>query len=157
MPWYVIYTKSRAEFKTAETLSKNGFEVYCPSIIVERQWSDRKKRVKIPLFNSLVFINIAASSRETIFNFIRLVRYLFWLGKPAVVKDAEIETLKQWLENDQLDEVEISNISPGDKIIISSGTFKDKEAVVKEIGSNRMKLILPLLGFTINVKLNDLV
>jgi hypothetical protein len=46
MPWYVICTKSKAEFKTAEHLSKHGFEVHCSSIITERKWSNRKKKLK---------------------------------------------------------------------------------------------------------------
>ncbi len=155
MPWFVICTKSRAEFKTAEQLTKYGFDVYCPSITTERQWSDRKKRVKTPLFNSFVFINIAENSREKIFDFIGMVRYLFWMGKPAVVRDSEISVLKEWMDNDQVDDVRVSAISPGDKIIIANGAFKDKEATVQEIGNKRIKLILPLLGYTINVKTKD--
>jgi len=157
MSWYVICTKYKSEFKVAETLTNNGFEVYCPSIISERQWSDRKKRVKTPLFNSLVFINIAENSRDKIFDFINNSRYLFWINKPAVVRDSEIEILKKWMDNDQVDEARVSEISPGDKIIISNGNFKEQEAVVKEIGKQRIKLILPLLGFTVNIKINEIV
>ncbi|WP_026837158.1 UpxY family transcription antiterminator [Gillisia sp. JM1] len=156
MPWFVICTKFKSEFKVAETLENNGFEVYCPSITRERQWSDRKKRVKTPLFNSFVFINIAENSREKVFEFINNSRYLFWLRKPAVVRDSEIEVLKEWMSNDQVDEARVSAISAGDKIIIANGNFKEQEAVVKEIGKQRMKLILPLLGFTINVKIKEI-
>ncbi|WP_034919547.1 UpxY family transcription antiterminator [Gillisia sp. CAL575] len=157
MPWFVICTKFKSEFKVAETLENNGFEVYCPSITTERQWSDRKKRVKTPLFNSFVFINIAENSREKVFDFINNSRYLFWLRKPAIVRDSEIEVLKEWMSNDQVDEARVLQISAGDKIIIANGNFKEQEAVVKEIGKQRMKLILPLLGFTINVKIKEIV
>lgn len=156
MPWFVICTKFKSEFKVAETLTENGFEVYCPSIISERQWSDRKKKVKTPLFTSLVFINIAENSRDKVFDFINNSRYLFWVGKPAIVRDSEIEILKKWMDNDQVDEARVSEISPGDKIIISNGNFKDQEATVQEVGKKRMKLILPNLGYTINVKIKEI-
>ncbi len=155
MPWYVLCTKSRAEFKTAKVLEENGFEVYCPNITTVKQWSDRKKRVKTPLFTSFIFINIAPGSRDKVFDFINSSRYLFWLGKPAIVKESEIEVLKEWLDNDQVDDVRVTAISPGDKIIIANGAFKDKEATVQEVGNKRIKLILPLLGYTINAKIND--
>jgi transcriptional antiterminator RfaH len=54
-----------------------------------------QKKIKIPLFNSLVFIKINENSRDKIFDFIGLVRYLFWLGKPAIVLDSEIAVLKK--------------------------------------------------------------
>lgn len=155
MPWFVICTKFKSEFKNAKTLGDNGFEVYCPSVVSTKQWSDRKKRVKTPLFTSLIFINIAAGSRDSIFDYISSSRYLFWLGKPAVVKDTEIAVLREWMGNDQVDEVRVSAISPGDKLVIAQGSFKDQEATVQEIGKKRMKLILPLLGYTINVKIKD--
>jgi len=157
MPWFVICTKFKSEFKIAETLTENGFEVYCPSIVSTSQWSDRKKRVKTPLFNSFVFINIATGSRDKVFDFINNSRYLFWLKKPAIVRDSEIEILKKWMSNEQVDDARVSAISPGDKIIIANGNFKEQEAVVKEIGKQRMKLILPVLGFTINVKIKEIV
>ena len=156
MPWFVICTKFKSEFKNAKTLVDNGFEVYCPSVVSVKQWSDRKKRVKTPLFTSLIFINIAAGSRDSVFDYISSSRYLFWLGKPAVVRESEIAVLKAWMSNDQLDVERVSAISPGDNLTISKGSFKDKEATVQEIGKKRMKLILPLLGYTINVKIKDI-
>jgi hypothetical protein len=50
--WLVIYTKPRAEKKVNERLLEEGFETYLPLQKVIRQWSDRKKKVEVPLFNS---------------------------------------------------------------------------------------------------------
>ena len=62
--WLVLYTKPRNEKKVAERLTKNGFEVYCPLIKTLRQWSDRKKKVEIPMFSSYVFIHIDEKNRQ---------------------------------------------------------------------------------------------
>lgn len=120
-----------------------------------RQWSDRKKKVKVPLFTSYVFLNIKERDRYKAFDVPGVVKYLYWLGKPAVVKDAEINTIQQWLLEDRLEEVSVSHLSPGDRVIINSGAFKDQEAIVKEAGSRRIKLVLLSLGCTVNARTKD--
>ena len=80
MPWYVIYTKPRNEKKVAERLQQIGITVYCPMITMIKQWSDRKKKVQIPLLNSYVFVCLEDKEREKVFQVSGVVRYLFWLG-----------------------------------------------------------------------------
>jgi transcription antitermination factor NusG len=91
MNWYVVYTKPKWEKKVAEQLKK-GIACYCPLVTQVRQWSDRKKKVEVPLFNSYVLV---ARSTKIWFSIGRVVRYLFWLGKPAIVRDEEIDTIKK--------------------------------------------------------------
>ena len=57
MNWYVLYTKPKWEKKVAEQLQAMGIDCYCPLVMKERQWSDRKKKVEMPLFNSYVFVH----------------------------------------------------------------------------------------------------
>jgi len=54
--WFVFYTKSRQEKKVNELLLKRGFEPFLPMQAIVRQWSDRKKKVVVPLFNSDIFV-----------------------------------------------------------------------------------------------------
>ena len=53
--WFVLCTKPRNELKVTERLTRIGVEVYTPTKIEVRQWSDRKKKVTIPLLPSMVF------------------------------------------------------------------------------------------------------
>lgn len=155
MSWYVLYVKSRYEIKVATTLENRGIETYCPVIKELRQWSDRKKIVTKPLFNSYVFVRIKEVHREQIFEVPGVVRYLYWLGKPALVHDKEIETIKKWLEEDQTEKIEITGLSRGDQMTIKSGIFKDREAKVIEISKNKMRLILTGLSCTVTVQLKE--
>jgi sugar phosphate isomerase/epimerase len=41
------------------------------------------------------------------FSISRVVRYLFWLGKPAIVRDEEIDTIKKWLDPAQANDVSL--------------------------------------------------
>ena len=98
MPWFAIYTRPKNEKKVVAGLEKIGIEVYCPMVKQVKQWSDRKKKVEVPLINSYVFVNIEESDRNVVFEIPGVVRYLFWLGKPAVIQEQEIEVLRASLK-----------------------------------------------------------
>lgn len=156
MGWYVLYTKPKSEKMVAESLKDAHFEVYCPTIKEVRQWSDRKKKVEVPLFTSYVFIRLRESDRAKVFEFPGVLRYLYWLGKPAIARDEEIEIIKDWLNNDDYEDFKIGNISMGDCVKIKSGPLKDREGIIQEIGAKRLRLVLRNLGITINVRIKDL-
>ena len=150
MPWYVIYTQPRNEKKVTERLLKAGITAYCPLVTQVRQWSDRKKKVQIPLINSYVFVHIAEKERENVFQVSGVVRYLFWLGKPAVVREDEIEALRESLK-ETMASVEVAGIKIGDAISIPSGPFHGKEGIVKQVKKNSFQLILKELGVLITL------
>jgi transcription antitermination factor NusG len=153
MNWYVVYTKPKWERKVAEQLNKLGIECYCPVITQVRQWSDRKKKVEVPLFNSYVFVHLEEKDRNLVFQSAGAVRYLFWLRKAAIVKDEEINTIKSWLETPDEYEVTVDTIAVGDKVTLDSGPFKSQEAVVQEVNKNNYILVLESLGCVLKMKL----
>jgi transcriptional antiterminator RfaH len=148
MPWYALYTQSRQEKKVTARLGKLGIEVYCPLIIQERQWSDRKKKVEVPLLPSYVFVKMESQKREMVFQVSGVVRYLYWLGQPAIVKDSEIEVLQNWLQ-DKIVSFEIVGIQPGSVYEIPSGPFIGQKGVVDKVDKSQITLILEQLGVKI--------
>ncbi len=152
MNWYVVYTKPKWEKKVAEKLIQLGIDCYCPLIIQLKQWSDRKKKVEVPLFNSYVFVHLNEAERNSVFQVAGVVRYLFWLGKPAVVKDQEIEIIKTSLKDPNISEVSVSPIQVGDKITLESGAFANQRAIVQEVSSNYYILVLETLGCVLKIK-----
>ena len=127
--WYVLYTKARHEKKVAQRLLEAGYKVYCPLHKVQRQWSDRKKVVEEPLFKSLVFIQIEDHRRDEVFVFPGVVRYLFWLGRPAQVRQAEIDIIQKWLGEYKHEDIDISDIQSGTHVRIISGRLSGEEAL----------------------------
>jgi transcriptional antiterminator RfaH len=150
MTWYVIYTKPRNEKKVADRLKLLGIEVYCPMITIIKQWSDRKKKVQMPLLNSYVFVNLNEKDRELVFQVSGVVRYLFWLGKPAIVREEEITALQEGLK-ETITSFEVSSIKIGDMLPIPTGPFQGKEGVIKQINKNSLQLILKELGVLITL------
>jgi transcription antitermination factor NusG len=151
MNWYVLYTKPRTEKKTAEALERLGVECYCPTTIQVRQWSDRKKKVEAPLFTSHVFVRLEEKDRNSVFRVSHVVRYLFWLGKPAVVRNSEIEAIKNWLGEENAT-VEVIPYKPGDRLTVSEGPFKNQTGIVQDANKKEVTVILESLGCMVRMK-----
>lgn len=151
MNWYVVYTKPKWEKKVAEQLINLGVECYCPLITKVQQWSDRKKKVEVPLFNSYVFVQLQEKDRNLVFQSVGVVRYLFWLGKPAIVRDEEIATIKKWLSTPDQCDVSVAAFQIGDKITVESGPFISQEGIVQEITNSHYVLVLESLGCTLRM------
>jgi len=151
MPWYVLYTKPRNEKKVADSLRQIGFTVYCPLVEIVKQWSDRKKKVQVPLLPSYIFINIDEDKRDQVFRITGVVRYLFWLGKPAIIREEEILLMQNWLQK-TVTSFEVTGIEPGSRFEIPSGPFVGKQGIVTKVEKNHLILVLEQLGIKIILK-----
>lgn len=144
--WMAIYTKPRSEKKVAERLEKADIEVYCPLQTTLKQWSDRKKKVKIPIFPSYVFVKVDEKGREKVLQDFGVLNFVFWQGKPAVIKEEEIEVIKEHLEESQ-SETEII----GDEITITQGVLSGTKGKIKEIQGNKIILTIESIGITVTI------
>ncbi len=154
MAWFVIYTKSNSEKKVAEKLSEKGIEVYCPLIQKERKWSDRTRIIEVPLFRSYCFVNLEEKERHLVFEVHGVVRYLYWLKKPAIVKQEEIDVIKNLLNNFDHDALELVDININDLILINSGPFTGIEAKVTEKQGMKITVIIESLKMKISINRN---
>lgn len=57
--WFALYTMPRTEKKVHARLASKGVDVYLPLVTTVRQWSDRKKKVQVPLIPSIVFVRVS--------------------------------------------------------------------------------------------------
>jgi len=150
MKWFVLYTKPNFEIKVAEAINDLGINAYCPVYTQIKQYSDRKKKIQKPLLSSYVLVQLLEEDRKKVFVIRGAVRYIFWLGKPAEVREEEIELLKSNLKGDY-DDVLISKLSKGKEYTIPFGTFKGQSGRVSDISKNKLKLELPSLGLFVTL------
>ena len=97
--WFVLFTKPRNELKVTERLRSIGIEGYAPCKIEVRQWSDRKKKVLVPLLPSMILVSLQDRQVDQVFEVPGVVRYLFEHGKRAKVSNEEVLAMKSYLEN----------------------------------------------------------
>ena len=146
--WHVVYTKSRCEKKVASILSKNNIENYCPLNCETRQWADRKKIIYQPLFSSYVFVKISSNLLYTVKEVSAdIVNFVYWLGKPAIVRDKEIENIMEFLTSYMNVKLEKQQVRINDKVKVLNGPLINREGVIIAVEHNKVKLSLPSLGY----------
>ncbi|TCC92247.1 UpxY family transcription antiterminator [Pedobacter frigiditerrae] len=148
--WYPIYTRSRAEKKTAEALTKRNITSYLPLKKVLKQWSDRKKVIEEPLLKSYLFIHISSKEYNEVLMTYGVTRFIYFSGKIASIPDKQLEDLRLLLANGTDLELIDYNISPGEKVLIKAGPFK---GIIAELVSlkNKKSIVLRLenIGYSI--------
>ena len=149
--WFVIYTKPHQELKVSEKLSAIGITNYCPTITLLKQYSDRKKKVKKPLLSSYVMVYLIESERNQVFSLAGVVRYLFYLGKPAIVSSYEISMMQDHL-NGLYNDIKVTTLLVGQTFKIQEGPFSGIFGKVVETGNTKVKLQLASLGVCITLK-----
>lgn len=150
--WFAVYTRPKWERKVAQNLTTKKVESYCPLNIVEKQWSDRKKVVQEPLFTSFVFVYASDSEHTLIKQADGVVNFVYWLGKPAEIKEDEIKMIKQFLNEYKNVTIEKIKVNVQDMVRITGGPFSGFEGNVVELKSRTVKVTLPSLGYQLQAE-----
>ncbi|MBS1620178.1 MAG: UpxY family transcription antiterminator [Bacteroidetes bacterium] len=145
--WYAVYTRPRWEKKVAEVLTHKKIECYCPINKVIRQWSDRRKIVHEPLFTSYVFVRVPETEFCRLKQIHGIINLVHWLGKPAVIRDVEIDIIKRFLNEHVNIKLEKTPINVNDKVKILGGPLMEMEGQVLSIKNKTIKVALPSLGY----------
>ena len=154
MPWFVLKTKPNSEKKVSAQLQELHMEAYCPLKTEMRQWSDRKKKVKVPLLPSMILVNCAETERNQVFSVPNVKGYLFWLGKPAIVTEKEVTALRSF-EIEEYRRCELVSMEPGKKIDLSSMGLKHQKGVVKYVSGDQCWVVLDNLGYVVKLQLES--
>ncbi|WP_448634286.1 UpxY family transcription antiterminator [Pedobacter panaciterrae] len=137
--WYIVYTFPNLEKKIYNELTKKKIKAYLPLQNVIRQWSDRKKEIKVPMFPNYVFINSTERERFKLLKIGGVLKFITFEGKPAMVSEDEISNIMKF--ETMVFEIE-SNLVSGDEVIIVDGPFTDLQ------GKLFLKGVRSVLAFT---------
>ena len=146
----MVYTIPRWEKKVALLLLAKGIDHYCPLNKVTKQWSDRRKIVIEPLFKGYVFVRVKELEKWEIKNVEGILNYVYWQGKPAVVKDKEIDTIKKFLQ--EFTDVQVINpqLAVNNKVLIRQGVLMNYQGIVVEVSGSRAKVKINSMGLELS-------
>ena len=147
LKWYAVYTRPRWEKKVNALLLEKQIESYCPLNKVRRKWSDRIKIIEEPLFKSYVFVKITDEDRSKVRTTNGVVNFVYWNGKPAIIKEKEIQTIKRFLDEYENVEVVKMDFEPEDRVRVISGPMMDQEGKIIEVKNKTVKLCIDSLGY----------
>lgn len=147
--WLAVYTRPRWEKKVIKLLNHKNIENYCPLNKVVRKWADRKKIIYEPLISSYVFVHASESEYVGIKEVDGILNLVHWLGKPAIIKNSEIESLRKFLDNYSSVSLEKIEVNVHDEVKIIHGPLIYREGKVVEVQYNYVKITLPSLGYSL--------
>jgi len=151
--WYIVYTIPKGEKKADLKLKQMGFTSFLPLHTIIRQWSDRKKKLEVPLFPNYIFVHTTLNKRFDVLQVRELMRFVAFGGEFATVPDSIIDSLKRILDTD----LEISNerfYQQGMKVKILHGHLSGMEGVLlRKNGKDRLVLQIDALKQAISVEI----
>jgi transcription antitermination factor NusG len=146
--WLAVYTRPRWEKKVNQLLLEKGLESYCPLNKVRRKWSDRVKLVEEPLFKSYVFVKVSDEDRSAVRMTSGAINFVYWQGKPAVIKEKEILAIKRFLdEYENVEARSAADIKVNQRVRITNGSLMDQEGKVIDIRHKTARVAIDSLGY----------
>jgi transcription antitermination factor NusG len=154
--WFVIYTRPNHEKVLAQEIGQiKSCESYLPVKSILRKWSDRVKKIEVPLFANYVFVKSTNESRGLMFNVPGMIRFVSFEGKPVTISDGEIERIKLIETNAKSIENESYHCA-GKDVTISRGAFAGMTGkVIKKMNESRFVIRVPMLQQAVSVQIAE--
>ena len=156
LKWYV-FTSSKYKIyqKLSVSLQELELEFFIPLQKQIRQWSDRKKKIDVPIFHPYFFVLCDKAKILEIINNHNYLRFLSFDKKPQFISLDEIDRIKRICNFQKNLKVELvsQEVDIGMTVIIKEGHFKGLEGVVTQISKTKQKIILHLPSLKLNAKI----
>lgn len=128
---------------------------YLPLQEITRTWGDRKVEISIPLFPNYIFVYSSHSERYEALDAKGMIKFVSFNGKPAIIKDDQIEAIKKMLSG----EVEVltnTSITPGSRVKIMAGPLSGVVGTIeRRNGRSRLIVRIECLNRAVSVKLSE--
>lgn len=147
--WLAVYSKPRWEKKINQLLQEKGLESYCPLNKVRRKWSDRVKVVEEPLFKSYVFVKVSDNDRVNVRMTPGVINFVYWEGKPAVIREKEINAIRRFLNEYENVEVKPINFRVDQRVKVTNGPLMDHEGQILSVHRKTVKIAIDSLGYVL--------
>jgi len=152
--WYAVYTVVRHEKAINEVCCKHSIETFLPLRETVNQWSDRKKRVRVPLFPGYLFVNILPQERWSVLSMPGVVRILGVNGTPVPVPEEQIDAIRRLLDSG-LKYDPYSYLTEGREVVVIRGPLEGvRGKILKRRGNYRLVLSVDLILRSVSVEID---
>ena len=103
-----------------------------------------------PLFKGYVFVQVDEDKKWELMSVNGIVNYVYWLGKPARIREQEIVTIRKFLN--EFDEVEVVDgvLPVNAKVRIKQGVLMNYQGMVIELSGNKAKVKIESMGIQLS-------
>ena len=154
--WYAIYVRSKHEKNVHSALLNKGIESSLPMKTVIRQWSDRKKKVQLPMFRGYVFVKINLNiDKLNVLQTPGIVKFIHFKNQIPAIPEEQIFWLDTLLSSKSEINYETQYLS-GDEAEVIAGPFKGlKGKVIKQKSVLRVILWIDIIMQGISVEMDS--
>lgn len=156
-PWFAVWIKGRLEQNAASHLRSRGFQPFVPTYVERRRWSDRIRKVELPLFPGYLFCQFDPDDRLPILTTPGVLQVLgVGAGKALLpVPEPEIEAIRT-IVNSGLPKGPWPYLKVGQRVRIGSGPLDGVEGILTEVrGVCRLVVSVELLHRAVSVEIDS--
>lgn len=152
--WHALKIRSRSERLVSQTLADSGYEVYYPTHIERRRYSDRMQTFRTAAFPGYLFCRFSPGDKRILFS--PQVQYVVSVnGIPAAIPDAEIDSLRLAVHAGAEPIPEIP-FTIGGRVRVECGPLAGAEGVLMRGPRNeRLVVSIPLLSRAVAVEIEE--
>ena len=99
------------------------------------------------MFKSYVFVKVNDEDRAVVRTTIGAINFVYWNGKPAIIRDREITAIKQFLDEYENVEARRADIKVNQRVRVTTGTLMDQEGKVIDLRHKVAKVAIDSLGY----------
>lgn len=152
--WYVLTVKPRHELVVAAGLQSKGVENYLPTYVVRRRWSDRTKRLTLPLFPGYVFCRISLSGGVQVLPTPGVRTFVTFGGGPEPVPDDEMAPIIR-ITSSGLPLEPLAYLCRGDRVRVREGPLRGIEGTLWRCGDGmRVVVGIEMLQRSVSVAID---
>jgi len=159
MPWYVVHTRSRHEYKVNTRLIQKNLTTFLPEMETWSKQKDRRKKILVPLFPGYVFAEAPLLDNETKLAILKTVGVVRILGKkenaePIPVPDHKIDAIRRFI-NSKTEIFTLEFPREGEPARIIDGPFAGVEGIVikRNVEKELFVVSIELLQRSVAIKL----
>jgi transcription antitermination factor NusG len=145
--WYAVFTKLNCEKKVVASLSKKKIEHFCPQNRIVTYHGNKKRTTSEPLINAFVFVYADENEMKLLAKIPFVVNFVYWLGKPVIIKHSEIENIKDFVNQHVNIKLEKVNVNMNGIVRMISEPHVDLNNSLLSVRNSNFKILLPSLGY----------
>jgi transcription antitermination factor NusG len=140
--WFAVQTKPRHEKRAVVELEEKGIATFLPLFSAVHQWSDRKRKVQLPLFANYVFVRISEDReiRVTVLQTNGVFRFVGGRGAGVVIPDEQIESI-QAIVRGKIPFVPYPFLGVGKKVRVRGGSLDGLQGVILSINGDKSLIL----------------
>jgi transcriptional antiterminator RfaH len=140
--WYAVHTRPKHERAVAQKVQEQGIATFLPLITELRRWSDRKKKIELPLFSCYLFTRLLPTNEQRL-RVLRVdgaLQFVGMRGRGSPIPDDQIEAVRM-IVNGPFPISSFPFIRTGQRVRIRNGALRGIEGTLQACNGEQSLIV----------------